>query len=155
MNRDGKGGEYGLTRRDSIGVVAIFGASNFPFAFSVLGGELGSVNSVVVLESALSDPQAFASAYVDSLLLGKEAPTVGFFSSPEIHFSTVKDVEASPAALNIECFGSTGVAVTAGQNHGGPYPASTSPLHTSVGTSAITRFLRPVSFQSFSEELLS
>lgn len=237
-------------------------------------GELGSVNSVVVLESALSDPQAFASAYVDSLLLGngqfctnpsilylpadspvlasieeniatrepapflsnstktshdknradvrallkprvvngKEAPTVGFFSSPEIHFSTVKDVEANPAALNIECFGPTGlvvtystqgellellakiegalvaslfaeatdplvpnfaralakkvgrvtlntwptgVAVTAGQNHGGPYPASTSPLHTSVGTSAITRFLRPVSFQSFSEGLLS
>ncbi len=237
-------------------------------------GELGSVNSVVVLKSALSDPQTFASAYVDSLLLGngqfctnpsilyvpdgsavitaidenlatreaapflsrstkashdknradvrallkprvvngKDAPTVGFFSSPEIHFSTLKDVSANPEALNIECFGPTGLvvtysndaellellagiegalvgslfaaaadpqlpifaralankvgrvtlnawptglAVTAGQNHGGPYPASTSPLHTSVGTSAITRFLRPVSFQSFSEGLLS
>lgn len=43
----------------------------------------------------------------------------------------------------------TGVSVTAGQNHGGPYPASTSPLHTSIGLSAITRFLRPVTFQSF------
>ena len=46
----------------------------------------------------------------------------------------------------------TGVAVTAGQNHGGPYPASTSSLHTSVGTSAIARFLRPVAFQGLPDE---
>ena len=42
----------------------------------------------------------------------------------------------------------TGVAVTRGQQHGGPWPATTSPLHTSVGTSSIGRFLRPVAFQS-------
>ena len=48
----------------------------------------------------------------------------------------------------------TGVAVTAGQHHGGPYPASTNPLHTSVGTTAIRRFQRPVTFQSFPPELL-
>ncbi len=49
----------------------------------------------------------------------------------------------------------TGVAVTAGQHHGGPYPASTAPLHTSVGLSAITRFLRPVTFQSLPPVLLN
>ncbi len=49
----------------------------------------------------------------------------------------------------------TGVAVTTGQHHGGPYPAATSPLHTSVGIHAITRFLRPISFQGFQDELLS
>lgn len=43
----------------------------------------------------------------------------------------------------------TGVAVSIGQQHGGPYPASTSPLHTSVGLHAISRFLRPVSYQNF------
>lgn len=43
----------------------------------------------------------------------------------------------------------TGVAVTLGQHHGGPYPVTTSPLHTSVGTHAIDRFLRPVAFQDF------
>lgn len=48
----------------------------------------------------------------------------------------------------------TGVAVTQAMMHGGPYPATTVPLHTSVGTSAIKRFLRPVAYQSSPEELL-
>lgn len=43
----------------------------------------------------------------------------------------------------------TGVAVTRHQMHGGPYPASTAPLNTSVGLEAIRRFLRPVVFQGF------
>lgn len=41
----------------------------------------------------------------------------------------------------------TGVAVTAGQQHGGPWPSSTRPESTSVGDSAVARFLRPVSLQ--------
>ncbi|MEU6577622.1 aldehyde dehydrogenase (NADP(+)) [Streptomyces sp. NPDC046805] len=48
----------------------------------------------------------------------------------------------------------TGVAVTSAMHHGGPYPATTAPLHTAVGTSAITRFLRPVAYQGMPEELL-
>ena len=48
----------------------------------------------------------------------------------------------------------TGVTVSAAMMHGGPYPASTSSLHTSVGLSAIERFLRPVAYQDFPEELL-
>lgn len=41
----------------------------------------------------------------------------------------------------------TGVAVTAAQHHGGPFPASTAPFTTSVGYAAITRFLRPLALQ--------
>ncbi|MDB5847343.1 MAG: aldehyde dehydrogenase [Rhodoferax sp.] len=41
----------------------------------------------------------------------------------------------------------TGVAVTAAQQHGGPYPASTQPFTTSVGYAAVDRFLRPVALQ--------
>jgi len=41
----------------------------------------------------------------------------------------------------------TGVAVTWGQHHGGPWPATTS-AHTSVGATAIRRFLRPIAYQS-------
>ncbi|MEV6769415.1 aldehyde dehydrogenase (NADP(+)) [Nocardia sp. NPDC051030] len=48
----------------------------------------------------------------------------------------------------------TGVSVTYAQQHGGPYPATTASATTSVGTAAITRFLRPVAFQSVPEELL-
>lgn len=48
----------------------------------------------------------------------------------------------------------TGVAVTWSQHHGGPWPATTDPLHTSVGATAIRRFLRPVSYQDVPDELL-
>ncbi|MFJ4264787.1 aldehyde dehydrogenase (NADP(+)) [Paenarthrobacter nicotinovorans] len=48
----------------------------------------------------------------------------------------------------------TGVSVTYAQQHGGPYPATTIPGSTSVGTAAITRFLRPVAFQNFPQHLL-
>lgn len=47
----------------------------------------------------------------------------------------------------------TGVAVTAGQQHGGPFPSSTQAFTTSVGWSAIDRFLRPVAFQDAPEWL--
>ncbi|CAN5527136.1 aldehyde dehydrogenase (NADP(+)) [soil metagenome] len=47
----------------------------------------------------------------------------------------------------------TGVAVAHAQHHGGPYPSSTS-VHTSVGTTAIRRWLRPVSYQTMPEVLL-
>ncbi|MFT4305886.1 MAG: aldehyde dehydrogenase (NADP(+)) [Microbacterium sp.] len=47
----------------------------------------------------------------------------------------------------------TGVAVTWSQQHGGPWPATTS-LHTSVGATAIRRFLRPVAFQDAPADLL-
>jgi NADP-dependent aldehyde dehydrogenase len=48
----------------------------------------------------------------------------------------------------------TGVAVTAAMHHGGPYPATTSALHTSVGTAAIRRFQRPVAFQDTPQDAL-
>lgn len=43
---------------------------------------------------------------------------------------------------------STGVAVTPAQQHGGPWPATSNDSSTSVGTAAITRFLRPVAYQN-------
>ena len=48
----------------------------------------------------------------------------------------------------------TGVSVTYAQQHGGPYPATTAPTTTSVGTDAIARFLRPVAYQGFPQQLL-
>ncbi|MFD9423291.1 MULTISPECIES: aldehyde dehydrogenase (NADP(+)) [unclassified Streptomyces] len=47
----------------------------------------------------------------------------------------------------------TGVAVAPAQHHGGPYPASTS-TSTSVGTTAVERWLRPVSYQNTPAALL-
>ena len=48
----------------------------------------------------------------------------------------------------------TGVTVSYAQHHGGPYPATTSVQTTSVGTAAIDRFLRPVTYQDAPEEAL-
>ena len=48
----------------------------------------------------------------------------------------------------------TGLAVVAATTHGGPYPATTAPLHSAVGTTAIRRFLRPVSMQAFPDRLM-
>lgn len=42
----------------------------------------------------------------------------------------------------------TGVAVTEAMQHGGPWPATNAPWSTSVGTSAIRRFVRPVAYQN-------
>ncbi|MFJ8019325.1 hypothetical protein [Streptomyces sp. NPDC096311] len=47
----------------------------------------------------------------------------------------------------------TGVLVSWAQHHGGPWPA-TNTLHTSVGTTAIRRFLRPVTWQDVPEAVL-
>ena len=231
-------------------------------------GELGSVNPVVALDSGLTDPKAFASAYLDSLLLGngqfctnpsilflpegspvlaeiaeqiknrkptpflspatksghdanrKELSSLlgatpivgqenndgGLYSAPAVIFTQIGGSSFNLEALRLECFGPTGVVVTyenvgelietintlegaltgsvfaatddasavqvsaaiankvgriswngwptgvavsIGQQHGGPYPASTSSIHTSVGLHAIERFLRPVSYQNF------
>lgn len=48
----------------------------------------------------------------------------------------------------------TGVEVCDAMVHGGPYPASTNFGATSVGTMAIRRFLRPVSYQNIPAALL-
>lgn len=48
----------------------------------------------------------------------------------------------------------TGVSVSYAQQHGGPYPATTSVGSTSVGTAAIARFMRPIAYQGFPAQLL-
>jgi NADP-dependent aldehyde dehydrogenase len=48
----------------------------------------------------------------------------------------------------------TGVAVSPAMQHGGPYPSTTDGRFTSVGTAAIDRFLRPVTYQNVPQELL-
>lgn len=48
----------------------------------------------------------------------------------------------------------TGVAVTWAMQHGGPWPSSTASGHTSVGATAIRRWLRPVSYQDLPSRYL-
>ncbi|QYF92667.1 aldehyde dehydrogenase (NADP(+)) [Massilia sp. PAMC28688] len=48
----------------------------------------------------------------------------------------------------------TGVEVSSAMVHGGPFPATSDGRSSSVGTAAITRFLRPVCYQNLPQELL-
>jgi NADP-dependent aldehyde dehydrogenase len=48
----------------------------------------------------------------------------------------------------------TGVEVSHGMVHGGPYPSTSDPRFTSVGSLAIYRFVRPVCFQGFPQAML-
>jgi NADP-dependent aldehyde dehydrogenase len=48
----------------------------------------------------------------------------------------------------------TGVEVAHAMTHGGPYPATADGRSTSVGSHAIERFLRPVSYQNFPDAAL-
>jgi len=48
----------------------------------------------------------------------------------------------------------TGVTVSYAQHHGGPYPATTAPAATSVGTGSIGRFMRPVAYQDLPDAVL-
>ena len=48
----------------------------------------------------------------------------------------------------------TGVEVCASMVHGGPYPATTDARFTSVGTTAIKRWVRPICLQNFNNNML-
>ncbi|GAA1091311.1 aldehyde dehydrogenase (NADP(+)) [Nocardiopsis composta] len=48
----------------------------------------------------------------------------------------------------------TGVEVGHAMVHGGPFPATTDPRSTSVGSAAVDRFLRPVAYQDVPQALL-
>ncbi|MGN9714492.1 aldehyde dehydrogenase (NADP(+)), partial [Acinetobacter variabilis] len=48
----------------------------------------------------------------------------------------------------------TGVEVSDAMVHGGPYPATSDSRGTSVGTLAIDRYLRPVCYQNYPQNLL-
>lgn len=62
-------------------------------------------------------------------------------------------LERKAGRVLINGFG-TGVEVGHAMVHGGPFPATSDTRTTSVGSLAINRFLRPVSYQDFPEEAL-
>ncbi|GLI26260.1 aldehyde dehydrogenase [Agromyces rhizosphaerae] len=73
--------------------------------------------------------------------------TATVHAEPEEDVSAVVDVLAGIAGRVLFAGWPTGVAVNWAQQHGGPWPSTTS-IHTSVGATAVRRFLRPVAYQS-------
>ncbi len=75
-------------------------------------------------------------------------------AQPDCEIGELADVLAQVAGRVLFNGWPTGVSVTHAQQHGGPYPATTNVGSTSVGTAAITRFLRPVAYQGFPDAAL-
>jgi NADP-dependent aldehyde dehydrogenase len=63
-------------------------------------------------------------------------------------------LEEKAGRILVNGFG-TGVEVAHAMVHGGPFPATSDPRATSVGTLAIERFLRPVCYQDMPASLLA
>ena len=76
-----------------------------------------------------------------------------------LHAEADEDIEEVTAALEriagrvLFSGWPTGVAVTWAQHHGGPWPATTSQF-TSVGATAVRRFLRPIAYQDAPQAVL-
>jgi NADP-dependent aldehyde dehydrogenase len=81
--------------------------------------------------------------------------TVAIHLGPEDHplaASLLPALERKAGRIVVNGFG-TGVEVGHAMVHGGPYPATSDGRFTSVGSLAIRRFLRPVSYQDLPEAL--
>ncbi len=120
-----------------------------PFALRVLAEDLdgGLLQehfgpTVVVATAPIEDYAALASRLEGSLtatLVGTDADT-----EPAAELLPILSGMAGRVIWNGV---PTGVAVCDAMVHGGPWPATSAPSSTSVGSAAILRFLRPVALQ--------
>jgi NADP-dependent aldehyde dehydrogenase len=78
---------------------------------------------------------------------------VGAGDAPELVRAVASTLEERVGRLIFNGF-PTGVEVCHAMVHGGPYPATSAPWTTSVGTLAIKRFARPVAYQNLPDPLL-
>jgi NADP-dependent aldehyde dehydrogenase len=120
---------------------------------------------IAVLSREMFGPAGLVISYpsVDDLVPVLGALPGNLVGTVHVDTASPEDVDlARPVVAALEriagrivCNGwPTGVAVVAAQHHGGPWPATTMPLFTSVGTAAIRRWLVPVAYQDFPPELL-
>lgn len=82
--------------------------------------------------------------------------TASIHGTPEelaVHAPLVEALRRKVGRLIFNGF-PTGVEVGHAMQHGGPYPATTDPRSTSVGTASIVRFARPVCYQDFPDAAL-
>ncbi|MFF1634339.1 aldehyde dehydrogenase family protein [Leifsonia sp. NPDC058248] len=140
----------------------------------VLGGsELpGSSPTVVVTdaEAFTADPRPFLTECFGPLTvlvryrgpdeLDRSIAALDSSLTATIHRGADEDVSRLTAALarvagRIVFDGwPTGVAIAWAQHHGGSWPATTASVHTSVGATAIRRFLTPIAYQDAPESSL-
>jgi len=115
----------------------------------VLAGEVFGAASLVVRYDGIDDALAAAEG-----LEGQLTATLQYAEGDEDAARALIPVLERKAGRILFNGWPTGVEVNHAMVHGGPFPATSDPRTTSVGSLAIYRFQRPVSYQDVPEELL-
>ncbi len=150
-----------LTESEGVTVSAkgLEGAQGVPVLFSTdaqtflsthsLAEEVFGPSSLLVICASQEEMESVANS-----LEGQLTGTLQAESEDLRQFGNLKSIlELKVGRLIVNGF-PTGVEVGPTMQHGGPYPATTAPLTTSVGTAAIFRFARPVCYQNVPNEFL-
>ncbi len=118
-------------------------------ADKALGHEVFGAAAVIV---RCADSVAMAD--VIASLEGQLTATIQLDAEDEVAAARILPLLAGKAGRVLANGWPTGVEVTHAMVHGGPFPATSDGRTTSVGTLALTRFLRPVSYQDIPDGLL-
>jgi NADP-dependent aldehyde dehydrogenase len=131
-----------------------------PALYRAAAADVGTVDALC---EEYFGPAAIALTYTsieeaaDALIRAGGQLTATVHAQPQEHEELAPLVQAATRVAGRVVFDGvpTGVAVTWGMHHGGPYPAaSDGGAHTSVGMTALRRFQRPVVYQDAPQALL-
>jgi 2,5-dioxopentanoate dehydrogenase len=137
-----------LTKTEARAAMFSTNANTF-LRHSVLSDEVFGPSTVVVSCDSRAELELVASS-----LQGHLTATIHGTSEDLEEFKSLISILENKVGRLIFNGYPTGVEVCPSMHHGGPYPATTDPHFTSVGTAAIHRFARPVCYQNFPQEAL-
>ena len=131
-----------------IPTIATVEASDFITNESLLSEVFGAFSLVVKCETIneMEDVATFIDGQLTSTFMATNADLI----QNERLVDLVKEKCGRLIINNVP----TGVEVNNSMHHGGPWPSTTDSRFTSVGTGAIKRFIRPISFQNYPNDLL-
>lgn len=147
-------GSSTLADRDDVEVVAVGAADDADSAPTVLAVSVHAF--AAAHETFLTEcfgPLTLLVRYADRAELDRAIAVLEGSLTATIHCEPDEDVSSlterlSRIAGRVLFNGwPTGVAIAWGQQHGGPWPATTASIHTSVGATAIRRWLTPLALQ--------
>ena len=132
------------------GQAALFSVSGADFlAHPHLAAEVFGAASIVVRCADLFELHKVITALEGQLTIALHMDEADHALAADL----LPDLELKAGRILVNGFG-TGVEVAHAMVHGGPFPATSDSRATSVGTLAIARFLRPVSYQNLPASLL-
>lgn len=132
------------------GAAALFRTTGAAFLTEhALHGEVFGPSSLLVVCSSMDELRA-----VTRVLEGQLTATLQIDAGDHADAATLLPLlERKVGRILVNGY-PTGVEVSTAMVHGGPFPATSDGRSTSVGTGAISRFLRPVCYQNMPQDLL-